>query len=129
MPSTDCMPGEEIVAVFLIYRGREYHLRLSLAPLDSFSISLLAIGVFRKVPGAVHYTTCAAISGESYIERLKRCMTHSTRLDCRFTPKMFSSNLRLLGIKLRISSRRTVPGYISTSRLAVANQYGVECCI
>jgi hypothetical protein len=31
MPGTDCMPGEEIVAVFLVYRGREHHLRLSLA--------------------------------------------------------------------------------------------------
>jgi hypothetical protein len=31
IPGTDCAPGEEIVAVFLIYRGREYRLRLSLA--------------------------------------------------------------------------------------------------
>ena len=31
MPGTDCMPGEEIVAVFLLHRGHEYHLRLSLA--------------------------------------------------------------------------------------------------
>ena len=31
MPGSDCMPGEEILAVSLIHRGREYHLRLSLA--------------------------------------------------------------------------------------------------
>jgi hypothetical protein len=31
MPGTDCWPGEEIFAVFLVYRGREYHLRLPLA--------------------------------------------------------------------------------------------------
>jgi hypothetical protein len=30
-PATDCMPGEEIAAVFLMHRGREYHVRLSLA--------------------------------------------------------------------------------------------------
>jgi hypothetical protein len=31
MPGTDCLPGEEIVGVFLVQRGGEYHLRLSLA--------------------------------------------------------------------------------------------------
>jgi hypothetical protein len=31
MPGSDCLPGEEIFAVLLVYRGREYHLRLSLA--------------------------------------------------------------------------------------------------
>ena len=31
MPGSDCLPGEEIVAVFLVYRGREYQLRLTLA--------------------------------------------------------------------------------------------------
>jgi hypothetical protein len=31
MPGTNCLPGEEIVAAFLVHRGREYHLRLSLA--------------------------------------------------------------------------------------------------
>ena len=30
-PETDCAPGEEIVAIFLVYRGRAYLLRLSLA--------------------------------------------------------------------------------------------------
>src|ERR1035441_9704188 len=30
-PGTDCAPGEEILAVCLVHRGREYHLRLSLA--------------------------------------------------------------------------------------------------
>jgi hypothetical protein len=30
-PGTDCAPGEEIFAVWLVYRGREYSLRLSLA--------------------------------------------------------------------------------------------------
>jgi hypothetical protein len=30
-PGTDCAPGEEIFAVCLVHRGREYHLRLSLA--------------------------------------------------------------------------------------------------
>jgi len=29
MPGSDCLPGEEIFAVFLIWRGHEYHLRLS----------------------------------------------------------------------------------------------------
>lgn len=28
---TGCLPGEEVFAVFLVYRGREYQLRLSLA--------------------------------------------------------------------------------------------------
>lgn len=31
MPGTDCIPGEEIFAVFLLYRGREYQMRLSSA--------------------------------------------------------------------------------------------------
>ncbi len=31
MPGSDCLPCEEIFAVFLVHRGREYHLRLSLA--------------------------------------------------------------------------------------------------
>ena len=31
MPGSDCLPGEEILAVSLVYRGREYHLRLPLA--------------------------------------------------------------------------------------------------
>jgi hypothetical protein len=31
MPGSDCLPGEEILVVFLVYRGREYHLRLPLA--------------------------------------------------------------------------------------------------
>lgn len=31
MPGSDCLPGEEIVAVLLAYRGHEYQLRLSLA--------------------------------------------------------------------------------------------------
>ena len=31
MPGSDCLPGEEIFAVFLVYRGCEYHLRLPLA--------------------------------------------------------------------------------------------------
>jgi hypothetical protein len=31
MPGADCLPGEEILAVSLMHRGREYHLRLSLA--------------------------------------------------------------------------------------------------
>src|ERR1035441_2466704 len=30
-PGTDCAPGEEILAVCLVHRGREYYLRLSLA--------------------------------------------------------------------------------------------------
>jgi hypothetical protein len=30
-PGTDCAPGEEILAVCLVHRGREHHLRLSLA--------------------------------------------------------------------------------------------------
>lgn len=30
-PGTDCAPGEEVFAVCLVHRGREYHLRLSLA--------------------------------------------------------------------------------------------------
>jgi hypothetical protein len=30
-PGTDCAPGEEIFAVCLVHRGREYHLKLSLA--------------------------------------------------------------------------------------------------
>ena len=36
MPGSDCLPGEEIIAVFLVYRGREYQLRLSLAQLLIF---------------------------------------------------------------------------------------------
>jgi hypothetical protein len=31
MPGSDCLPGEEIVAVLLVYRGHEYQLRLSMA--------------------------------------------------------------------------------------------------
>lgn len=31
MPGSDCLPGEEILAVCLIHRGREHHLRLPLA--------------------------------------------------------------------------------------------------
>jgi len=31
MPGTDCMPGEEIFAIFLLHRGRAYQLRLSLS--------------------------------------------------------------------------------------------------
>jgi hypothetical protein len=31
VPGTDCAPGEEVAGVYLIYRGREFHLRLSLA--------------------------------------------------------------------------------------------------
>lgn len=31
MPGADCLPGEEILAVSLVHRGREYHLRLPLA--------------------------------------------------------------------------------------------------
>lgn len=31
IPGSDCLPGEEIFAVFLVYRGREHHLRLPLA--------------------------------------------------------------------------------------------------
>jgi hypothetical protein len=31
MPGSICLPGEEVVAVFLMYRGKEYCLRLSLA--------------------------------------------------------------------------------------------------
>lgn len=30
MPGSGCLPGEEVFAVFLVYRGREYQLRLSL---------------------------------------------------------------------------------------------------
>lgn len=29
MPGTDCAPGEEVLAIFLVYRGREYQLLLS----------------------------------------------------------------------------------------------------
>jgi len=29
IPGSHCLPGEEVVAVFLVYRGREYQLRLS----------------------------------------------------------------------------------------------------
>jgi len=29
MPGTDCAPGEEVLAIFLVYRGHEYQLRLS----------------------------------------------------------------------------------------------------
>lgn len=45
IPGSDCLPGEEIVAVFLVYRGREYDLRLPLALLivfDYFAHSRLA---------------------------------------------------------------------------------------
>jgi len=31
LPGSDCLPGEEVFAVFLIYHGREFQLRLSLA--------------------------------------------------------------------------------------------------
>lgn len=31
MPGSECLPGEEIAAVYLVYRGSEYQLRLSLA--------------------------------------------------------------------------------------------------
>ena len=31
IPGTDCAPGEEVAGVWLVHRGREYHLRLSLA--------------------------------------------------------------------------------------------------
>jgi len=31
MPGSDCQPGEEVFAVFLLYRGHEYQLRLSLS--------------------------------------------------------------------------------------------------
>ena len=30
MPGSSCLPGEEVFAVFLVYRGHEYQLRLSL---------------------------------------------------------------------------------------------------
>jgi hypothetical protein len=30
-PGTHCAPGEEIAGIYLVHRGREYHLRLSLA--------------------------------------------------------------------------------------------------
>lgn len=33
MPGTDCMPGEEILAILLVHRSREYQLRLSPAQL------------------------------------------------------------------------------------------------
>ena len=36
VPGTDCAPGEEVAAVYLVYRGQEYHLRLSLALLLLF---------------------------------------------------------------------------------------------
>ena len=36
LPGSDCLPGEEIIAVFLVYRGSEYQLRLSLAQLLIF---------------------------------------------------------------------------------------------
>jgi hypothetical protein len=31
MPGSNCLPGEEVFAVFLVYRGSEYQLRLTLA--------------------------------------------------------------------------------------------------
>lgn len=31
IPGSRCLPGEEVFSVFLVYREREYHLRLSLA--------------------------------------------------------------------------------------------------
>ena len=27
-PGTDCAPGEEVAGIYLVHRGREYHLRL-----------------------------------------------------------------------------------------------------
>jgi hypothetical protein len=60
MPGTDCAPGEEIVAVFLIYRGREYRLRLSL---DAFcSISSRAIHAFHKARGRLNSESVLMIS-------------------------------------------------------------------
>jgi len=32
-PRTECWPGEEVIAIFLVYRGHEYQLSLSPAPL------------------------------------------------------------------------------------------------
>lgn len=37
LPGSDCLPGEEILAVFLVFRGREYQLRLSAALLIIFN--------------------------------------------------------------------------------------------
>ena len=92
-PGTDCAPGEEIFAVWLVHRGKEYHLRLSLALRIMFDY----LANHSRLPQSAHQIEAGIRADRFYAEHAGNAMGRVpfTRSSPRSYVRVYIERLRL----------------------------------
>lgn len=124
-PGTDCMPGEEIVAVSLVCRGREYHIRLSLALRILFDY----LARHARLPQSARQIELGIRADDFY----KRHAANVTGRQA-FTRSVPQSAVRVyvkrlhkaLSLAFRETRLPIDPGRVLTSRSTVGNEVGYQ---
>ncbi len=118
IPATDCMPGEEVLAIILIHRRREYQLPLSPALL------LLADYLLRHSRYAQTATQIATgiHAAAFYAEHAKNGQSRRTRRIPRSAVKVYIRRLhRALALMLEVAKVPIDPERVLTKQKAVSN--------
>jgi hypothetical protein len=125
MPTTHCWPGEEIVAVSLIHRGREYHLRLSLALRILFDY----LARYSRVPQSARQIELGIRADDFYTRHAENATgrTIITRRIPRSAVKVYVKRLhRAFSLAFRDAGIRIDPGKVLISQKTVGNEVGYQ---
>jgi hypothetical protein len=125
MPGSDCLPGEEIVAVSLMHRGREYHLRLSLALRILFDY----LARHSRLPQSARQIELGIRADDFYKRHAANATgrTVLTRGIPRSFVRVYVKRLhRAFSLAFRDAGLRIDPGSVLISQKTVGNEVGYQ---
>jgi hypothetical protein len=125
MPGTSCAPEEEILAILLVYRGREYHLRLSLALRILFDY----LARHSRLPQSARQIELG-IRADDFYKRYAANATGRTVLTRRIprsAVKVYIKRLHLaFSLAFQNAGMRIDPADVLISRKTVGNEVGYQ---
>lgn len=125
MPGTDCMPGEEIISVFLMYRGREYPLRLSLALRILFDY----FAHHSRLPQSARQIELGIRADDFYKRHAANATGRAvlTRRIPRSAVRVYVKRLhRAFALAFQDAGMRVDPGNVLISKKTVGNEVGYQ---
>jgi hypothetical protein len=125
IPGTHCLPGEEIAAVSLIYRGREYPLRLSLALRILFDF----LAHHSRLPQSARQIELGIRADDFYKQHATNATgrTVLTRRIPRSAVRVYVRRLhRAFSLAFQDAGVRIDPGKVLISQKTVGNEVGYQ---
>jgi hypothetical protein len=125
MPGTRCAPGEEILAVVLVYRGREFPLRLSLALRILFDF----LAHHSRLPQSARQVELGIRADDFYKRHAANATGRAvlTRHIPRSAVRVYIRRLlRAFALAFQDAGMRIAPGDVLISQKTVGNEVGYQ---